>query len=103
MATVLSLDISGAFDRVIRERLIHVLRSRKVPRSICGWVNSFMLERRTTLAFDDEETDDFLLPRGVPQGSPISPILFLFYNAELIEECRKHDARLDRIGRLPRL
>lgn len=98
VATVLSLDISGAFDRVIRERLIHVLRSRKVPRGICGWVNSFMLERRTTLAFDDQETDDFLLPGGVPQGSPISPILFLFYNAELIEECGKHDSRLDRIG-----
>ncbi|ODM15178.1 hypothetical protein SI65_09417 [Aspergillus cristatus] len=95
---MLSLDISGAFDRVTRERLIHVLRSRKVPRSICGWVNSFMLERRTTLAFDDEETDDFLLPGGVPQGSPISLILFLFYNAELIEECGKHDSRLDRIG-----
>lgn len=57
-----------------------------------------MLERRTTLAFDDEETDDFLLPGGVPQGSSISPIIFLFYNAELIEECGKHDSRLDRIG-----
>lgn len=98
VATVLSLDISGAFDRVIRERLIHVLRSRKTPRSICRWVNSFMLKRWTTLAFDDQETDDFLLPGGVPQGSPISPILFLFHNAELIGECGKYDSRLDRIG-----
>src|SRR5699024_8484126 len=97
VATVLSLDVSGAFDRVIRERLVHVLRSRKVPRSICGWVNSSMLERRTTFAFD-QETDDFLLSGGVPQGSLVSPILFLFYNAELIEECGRHDSRLDRIG-----
>lgn len=25
---------------------------------------------------------------GIPQGSPISPILFLFFNAPLIEKCR---------------
>lgn len=66
VATVLSLDMLGAFDRVIRERLIHVLRSKIIPRSIYGWVNSFMTDRRTTLAFDDQETKGFGLPGGVP-------------------------------------
>ncbi len=30
-----------------------------------------------------------LVETGIPQGSPISPILFLFFNAPLIEECKK--------------
>ena len=98
VATVLSLDMSGAFDRVIRKRLVHILKHKRIPRSIYGWVNSFMANRRTTLAFDDQETEGFELPGGVPQGSPISPILFLFYNAELIERCGEKDSRLDRIG-----
>ena len=34
----------------------------------------------------------------MPQGYPISRIPFLFYNAGLIEECGKHDSRLDGIG-----
>ena len=26
---------------------------------------------------------------SIPQGSPLSPILFLFYNAELLEVCQE--------------
>jgi Reverse transcriptase (RNA-dependent DNA polymerase) len=37
--------------------------------------------------------NDFVLPEalvsvGIPQGSPISPILYLFYNADLLESCK---------------
>lgn len=28
---------------------------------------------------------------GIPQGSPISPILFLFFNADLVEICNKSE------------
>ena len=66
VATVLSLDVSGAFDQVLRERLVHKIRRRRVPRSICGWVDSLMSNRRTTLAFNDQELEAFSLPGGIP-------------------------------------
>ena len=46
----------------------------------------------TTLAFDGQESPAFLIMTGIPQGSPLSLILFLFYNAELLARCANpHD------------
>ena len=86
---VLALDVSGAFDRVLKERLFWALKQQGLPRAAYNWVFSFMLDRQTTLAFDGRESPAFPVLTGVSQGSPLSPILFLFYNAELLEWCAK--------------
>lgn len=36
VASVLSMDVSGAFDHVVRERLIDILRRKRVPESLVG-------------------------------------------------------------------
>ena len=51
-----------------------------------------MTQRRTTLLIQGKETEAFQTIAGVPQGLPLSPILYLFYNAELFEAC--NDSRL---------
>ena len=87
VASLLSLDIVGAFDRVLPERLTHVLRTRRIPEWMIRWVASFTSERRTSLFFEDRDTAQFHIPIGVPQGSPCSPVLFLFYLADLHDAC----------------
>ena len=87
VVSVLALDVSGAFDRVLKERLTWTLHQRGLPRAIYNWVFSFMSDRQTTLTFDGQESQAFPVKTGIPQGSPLSPILFLFYNAELLERC----------------
>ena len=87
MASVLALAVSGAFDRVLKECLTWALRQRGLPRAVYNWVFSFMLDQWTTLAFDGQEFPAFPVMTGIPQGSPLSPILFLFYNRELLEWC----------------
>ena len=86
VATVLMLDISGAYDNVSHKRLLHNLRKRTIGGNIAKWIESFFQERKTIIAMPDYTSQPFTTNFGVPQGSPISPILYLFYNADLMEE-----------------
>jgi hypothetical protein len=92
------MDVSGAYDNVVKDRLVHILRQKGVPASIVGWVRSFMTQRTTTLIFDGRESGPLQVAAGIPQGSPISPILYLFYNAELINICNPQNMRVHGIG-----
>jgi hypothetical protein len=85
VASVLLLDIAGAFDTVNHLRLLDNLRKKRIPLWFVRTVQSFLTEQTTTLLVDGEETAPRQLATGVPQGSPLSPILFLFYNAPLLE------------------
>ena len=45
VATVLSMDISGAFDCVCKERLYTILKQCGIPQHLAGWVLSFMSQQ----------------------------------------------------------
>ena len=89
VASLLSLDISGAFDTVVHERLVAIIRRLGFPDWLQNWVRSFLAKRSTTLLVNNIESEAFEVKAGVPQGSPLSPILFLLYNEELIRTCNQ--------------
>jgi hypothetical protein len=86
VASLLSLDVSGAFDNVAFQRLIHNLCKRRVPEVLIQWIVSFLTNRRTALLLQEGLSEVFKLLTGIPQGSPLSLILFLFFNADLIDD-----------------
>jgi endonuclease/exonuclease/phosphatase family metal-dependent hydrolase len=89
VASMLSLDGTGAFDRVNHPRLMYDLRIKGIPAWFVKWVESFVSERKTTVTINRTTSAPLEVQAGIPQGSPISPILYLFFNAPLLEACSR--------------
>lgn len=82
---LLSLDIKGAYDRVWHPGLLHKLASMGIPRELLGWVRSFLADRVATVGVGTARETRRLLA-GVPQGSPLSCILFLVFVNDLLTD-----------------
>ena len=98
VASLLSLDLTGAFDTVNPTRLLDTLRKKRIPGWLVQWIRGFMTDRTTTLVIQGQESEPFRVEAGVPQGSTLSPILFLFYSAELLDICNQPRQRLSAVG-----
>ena len=71
VASLLQLDIKGAYDRVnhtrlLHTRLLHTLQQQGFPTWVRHWIASYLSHRTASLYFDGEST----LPRRVPAGVP---------------------------------
>lgn len=98
VASILSLDVQGAFDNVWHKRLIHNLRKRRIPDNIVKWTESMVNERVTYITLEGERSRPIRRNTGIPQGSPLSPILYLFYNADLLDITNKPSLRVSSSG-----
>lgn len=85
--SALMLDVTGAFDNVSHERLLYNLRKRRIDPKIIDWISSFISNRSTVIKTNECVSENIDISTGIPQRSPLSPILYLFYNADLIEIC----------------
>ena len=50
------------------------------------------------LCFDGQSTEDIAVEAGVPQGSPLSPILFILYIASLYEALKRDHPMVSIVG-----
>ena len=91
VVSLVMLDVSGAYNNVCRERLLHNLRKRRVSRNIISWIALFLNGRSTSLKLQEYTAPSMPIQTGIPRGSRISLILYLFYNAYLIEACKTEE------------
>jgi hypothetical protein len=75
----LCIDIKGAIDYLFRQRLLQTLKQMRLNPAIIRWTDSFLTDRLASLSFDAEFKLMSPITTGIPQGSPVSPILFLLY------------------------
>ena len=84
--SLVSFDVKGAYNNVATEPLLQRLRQRRIPEPIVRWVHDFCTNRKACVMVNGFTSDVEELPQaGLPQGSPLAPILFLFFNANLVQ------------------
>jgi len=81
--STLFLDVKGGFDNVESPSLLSLLRRKGVSLYLVQWVGSFLRDRTCCLTFQGSPRLFTPVSVGVPQGSPISPLLFVIYVSAL--------------------
>jgi hypothetical protein len=57
------------------------MKARGIPEELCRWTEAFCSQRTASIQINGQSSEI----RNLPQGSPLSPILFLFFNADLVQ------------------
>ena len=79
------LDLSKAYDRVWREKLLMNMITKGVPLPFIRWIAAFLTNRRARVRYNNSTGRSRELKQGLPQGSVLAPLLFLFYIDTLAE------------------
>ena len=71
------IDFSRAYDMLWKDGLLSKLRNMGITGNIYNYINDFLTERSLRVKIGNTLSENFRLQNGTPQGSVISPILFL--------------------------
>ncbi|KAE8266690.1 hypothetical protein A4X09_0g5667 [Tilletia walkeri] len=81
--SALTFDVQGAYDSVQYILLICHHYEQGVPLHLLRWILSFLLKRQGSMRLDGEDGEMEGIHLGIPQGSPVSPILYILFVAPL--------------------
>ena len=85
----LFIDFSKAFNMVSHKILIQKLKAGGLRKQALNWISSYLRNRKQCTRANNIKSSIRLVANGVPQGSCLGPLLFIYYINVLIEPTSK--------------
>ena len=79
VAGALFKDVKSAFNNVNKAHLGKRMQDLGIEPDLIRWTGSFMSDRQVKLVLDGKVGEANPVDTGIPQGSPVAPILFTTY------------------------
>jgi hypothetical protein len=79
ITSVLALDVKNAYPTVRAAPFAEICILLGLPTELIKWFISFMSDRTIRFAFNGEINAIIGVNNSIPQGSPVSPIMFLIF------------------------
>ena len=85
----MSVNVTKIYDHVSHIKLLHNLKKRKISNWIIQWIKSFLKKRRFSIIFEKKTSTINRVNAEISQEFSVSFILYLFFNANLLNVCEQ--------------
>jgi hypothetical protein len=88
------VDYQKAYDKVWHKGLVVKLYRIGIPLGLLKLIISWLNDRRAYVNFGESKSRTFYTHVGLPQGSSLSPYLFIVYHCDLVTCLGAHPSHI---------
>ena len=88
------VDYQKAYDKVWHRGLLVKLNRKGIPLGLLKLIYSWLSDRRAYVVFGENKSKIFCTHIGLPQGSSLSPYLFVVYHSDLVTCLGAHSSHI---------